>query len=144
MESAAMVYCPGRDISMPDVDSHSRSPASPLAETPRLGHLTRRERWTLILFMVGVVLFGGIVELRSAFLKKRMGDLSVFLRAAWAVRAGRDIYTVTDANNHHYHYPPLLAILLVPWADPPPEAERSGMFPYPVSVGLWYAFSLGC
>jgi hypothetical protein len=116
------------------------SSARPLSQL----HLTRGERWALVLCFVAVVLFGAVVEMRSAFLKHRMGDLSVFLRAAWAVRAGQDIYTVTDANSHHYHYPPLLAILLVPLADPPPEADRSGTLPYPVSVGLWYVISLGC
>ena len=48
-----------------------------------------------------------------------MGDLDCFLRAAWAVRSGADLYTVTDDNGFHYNYPPLLAILATPLADPP-------------------------
>jgi hypothetical protein len=91
-----------------------------------------------------VVLFGVLVELRSAFLQRRMGDLDVFMRTAWAVRTGQDIYTVTDPNGFHYHYPPLLAILLVPLADPPPGADASWALPYPVTVGLWYAMSVLC
>ncbi len=102
--------------------------------------------------------FGVLTVIRAACLQRRMGDLGVFLRAAWAVRTGADLYAVTDNNNWHYHYPPLLAILLVPLADPPPVeaagpvgrldrsggADSTGMLPYSVSVGLWYAFGLLC
>jgi hypothetical protein len=88
------------------------------------------------------VLFGGMVEKRSAFLHRRMGDLNVFLRAAWAVRAGQDIYTATDNGGFHYHYPPLLAILLVPLADPPPGESPAWVLPYPVIVAVWYALNL--
>jgi hypothetical protein len=98
----------------------------------------------LALFCVLALLFGVLVELRSAYLKRRMGDLGVFLRAAWAVRTGQDIYTATDDNGFHYHYPPLFAILLVPLADPPPGAERSWTVPYAVTVAIWYALSLLC
>jgi alpha-1,2-mannosyltransferase len=102
------------------------------------------QRLTLALCLIAVVLFGILVEVRSAYLKRRMGDLGVFLRTAWAVRAGQDIYTVTDNNGYHYHYPPLFAILLVPLADPPLGAERSCTVPYPVAVAVWYVFSLLC
>jgi hypothetical protein len=91
-----------------------------------------------------VLAFGALVEFRTAFLQRRMGDLEVFLRAAWAVRAGQDIYTITDSKGFHYHYPPLFALLLAPLADPPPGAERSWALPFPVSVALWYAFSVLC
>ena len=37
-----------------------------------------------------------------------MTDLHVYLRAAWAVRAGADIYDVVDDNRWHYQYPPSL------------------------------------
>jgi hypothetical protein len=106
--------------------------------------LTPWQRRGLVLLGVAVLLFGGLFELRSAFLKQRMGDLNVFLRAAWAVRAGEDIYAVTDDHRHHYHYPPPLAILLVPLADPPPGAPTVRAVPYAVSVGLWYVFSILC
>lgn len=95
--------------------------------------------WGLLLI---AILFGAIVELRSAFLHRRMGDVGVFLRAAWAVRSGHDIYHVTDANGFHYHYPPLFAILLAPLADAPAAATRAGLLPYAVSVGIWYGLSL--
>jgi len=98
----------------------------------------------LTLLALFVVIFGGLVELRSAFLTRRMTDLPCYLRGAWAVRAGADIYQITDDNNWHYNYPPLLAILLVPLADPPAGADRAGTIPYPITVALWYVFSIGC
>jgi hypothetical protein len=101
-----------------------------------------RRGW--ILLLIPALLFGALVELRSAYLHRRMGDLGVFLRTAWAVRAGQDIYTVTDNNGFHYHYPPLFAILLLPLADPPPGTEQTWTVPYAVSVAIWYAFSLLC
>jgi hypothetical protein len=97
-----------------------------------------------LILLIGLILFGVLVEKRSAFLQRRMGDLDVFMRTAWAVRVGQDIYTITDPNGFHYHYPPLLAILLVPLADPPPGADSSWMVPYPVTVALWYAASVLC
>jgi alpha-1,2-mannosyltransferase len=100
------------------------------------------ERCLLWILLVIAILFGLVVELRSAFLHRRMGDVGVFLRAAWAVRSGHDIYHVTDANGFHYHYPPLFAILLAPLADAPAEATRSGLLPYAASVGVWYGLSL--
>jgi hypothetical protein len=105
--------------------------------------LTTAERYLLILFAVVIVVFGCIFELRTALLKNRKGDLNVFLRAAWAVRAGEDIYTATDDNDHHYHYPPFLAVMLVPLADPPAgRAPLPGTLPFPVSVATWYALSI--
>jgi hypothetical protein len=106
--------------------------------------LHRWQRHGLALFAAVIVLFGGLVVLRSAFLTQRMGDVGVFLRTAWAVRSGADIYQITDDNGHHYHYPPLLAILLVPLADPPAGADPSGMIPYALAVAIWYAFSVAC
>jgi hypothetical protein len=106
--------------------------------------LARWQRWALAGLLLGAVGLGVIVEVRSAFLQRRMTDLDVYLRAAWAVRAGEDIYTITDDNGWHYHYPSLLAIVLVPLADPPAGAARTGMPPFAVSVALWYALSLLC
>jgi hypothetical protein len=73
-----------------------------------------------------------------------MTDLGVYLRASWAVRSGADIYDVTDDNDWHYQYPPLLAVLLTPLADPPSGVDRSGVLPFSVSVALWYVFSVAC
>jgi hypothetical protein len=102
------------------------------------------ERWALTLLVMLVVLFGLLVEFRSAYLSRRMGDLGCYLRAAWAVRTGADLYQVVDNNAWHYNYPPFLAILMVPLADPPAGADSAGMIPYPVSVALWYVFSVAC
>ena len=88
------------------------------------------------LFFVLLILFGAHVEQRSAFLSRRMGDLDVFLRAAWAVRNDADLYAVTSDNDWHYLYPPLYAILLTPLADPPRDEDPSGYVPYPISVAI--------
>src|SRR3954469_19824716 len=100
------------------------------------------ERIGLWLFVITIILFGVIVEYRSAFLTRRMTDADFYFRAAWAVRTGHDMYSVVDANGWHYAYPPLLAILLVPLATPPPNMSAQGFVPYPVSVAVWYALSV--
>jgi hypothetical protein len=82
--------------------------------------------------------------MRSAFMQRRMTDLGVYLRAAWAVRVGENIYDITDDNKWHYQYPPLFAILMVPLADPPGGADRSWALPYPVSVAIWYVVGIAC
>jgi hypothetical protein len=114
------------------------------ADARRAEGLTVRERLGLAAFALVLVAFVVPVEFRSAFLTHRKGDLNVFLRAAWAVRSGADLYAVTDDNGFHYCYPPLLAILLTPLADPPAGADRSGTLPYPVSVATCYALNLVC
>ena len=97
----------------------------------------RWERYTLLVLLLGILLFGVLVEIRSAFLTRRMGDFGCYARGAWAVRTGADLYDVTCDNDWHYNYPPLLAILLAPLADPPRGADDAGMTPYAVSVAVW-------
>jgi hypothetical protein len=104
--------------------------------------LNRRQRWLIAAFLAGFVAFGALVELRSAFLSRRMGDVGVYLRAGWAVRSGADPYKITDDNGWHYNYPPLFAILLAPLADPPHGVELAGAVPFPVSVAVFYAISV--
>ncbi len=116
----------------------------PSTPTARFSGLSRWERRGLVGFAVLVVLFGLIVEKRSAFMQRRMTDLGVYLRAAWAVRAGDDIYDIIDNNGWHYQYPPLFAILLVPLADPPSGVGAGELVPYPVAVAIWYGFSVLC
>ncbi len=108
----------------------------------RYAPLRRGERLAVVAFCVLIALFGVIVEHRSAFQHTRKGDLNVFLRAGWAVRAEADLYAVTDDNGFHFHYPPLLAILAAPLADPPAGADRTGMLPYSVSVAVCYLLNL--
>jgi alpha-1,2-mannosyltransferase len=106
--------------------------------------LRRWERWAIGFTFVLIVLFGGLVEYRSAFLQRRMGDLGCYIRAAWAVRAGVDMYGLVEDNGWHYNYPPLYAILLTPLADPPADVDHTGFVPYAVSVGIIYVFNLLC
>src|SRR5215831_460332 len=96
------------------------------------------ERWAIGLLCAAFVGFGVVVEIRSAFLERRMGDLSCYLRAAWAVRAGVNMYEIVEENGWHYNYPPLYAILMSPLADPPPGSDTTGYVPYAVSVGVCY------
>ena len=58
------------------------------------------------------------------------------------MRTGADLYRITDNNGWHYHYPPLLAIVLTPLASPPPNADTTGMPPFALSAALWYVFNL--
>ncbi len=104
----------------------------------------RWEWWALALLFLATVVFGVLVENKSAFLSRRMGDLGCYLRAAWAVRTGGDMYGVTEDNGWHYNYPPLYAILLTPLADPPATVDHTGFVPYAVSVGVIYVFNLLC
>ena len=102
------------------------------------------QRAFLILWLVALVLMGVMVEIRSAYLRRPMTDLQVYCRAAWAIRTGHNIYTITDKNHWHYHYPALFAILMTPLADPPDDVERDGMLPFALSVRIWYLFSVLC
>ncbi len=104
--------------------------------------LKQWEKGALALFVAVLFVFGVQVVIRSAFLDRRMGDLDVFLRAAWAVRNDKDPYAASSENEWHYLYPPLYAILMTPFADPPRGADPSGCLSYPVSVVLVYLISL--
>lgn len=117
----------------------SASPAHGTAFAPPF----RWERLGLYILLAVFCVFGGVVEIRSAFLQRRFTDLTVYLRAAWAVRAGAPLYDIKDDNNFYYQYPPPLAILLVPFADPP-AAVGAPLVPYPITVALWYLFSVAC
>ncbi len=113
---------------------------SPASERLRLW-----ERLCLLALAGTVLMFGVVVEVRSAFLSRRLGDAGVYLRAAWAARqGGAELYTIVDDNGWHYHYPPLLALVLTPLADPPANVTASRIVPYPVSIALWYLLSVGC
>lgn len=104
--------------------------------------LTKWQRALVAAFLLGFALFGVAVEVRSAFLSRRMGDLGVYLRAGWAVRVGADLYSVTDDNEWHYNYPPLFAILMAPLADPPKGSALPRAVPYAASVAIFYALNV--
>jgi hypothetical protein len=104
--------------------------------------LARWQRWGLWLLLAVVVAFGVLVEIRTVFLSRRMGDLGCYSRGAWAVRTGADPYEVTDDTGWHYNYPPLFAILMAPLADPPPGVHTPGMLPWAWTAGIWYVFNV--
>jgi hypothetical protein len=106
--------------------------------------LRRWERWAIAAFLLLFLVFGVEVERRSAFMRRRMGDLGCYLRAAWAVRTDHNPYDFPDDNGWHYNYPPLFALLLTPLADPPPGYDTDGMTPYAVSVAVFYILNLLC
>jgi hypothetical protein len=104
--------------------------------------LTRRQWIVVAVFFALFLAFGVLVEIRSAFLSRRMGDPGVYFRAGWAIRSGADLYAITDDNGWHYNYPPLFAILMAPLADPPAGEEFPGALPYAVSVAIFYALNI--
>jgi hypothetical protein len=104
--------------------------------------ITRWQAFGLWLLAAAFVAFGVLAVVRGALLSRPMTDVQVYFRAAWAARTGDDIYTITDDNHWHYHYPPLLAVLSMPLADAPRGADRTGLLPLAVSVGVWYWLSV--
>ena len=98
--------------------------------------LTKGELFFFAILFLFFLFFADLVQVRSAFLSRVMGDADVFFRAGWAVRAGKNIYEVSDPNNWHYNYPPMFAVLISPLGDPPPGESRSGYLPYPVSISI--------
>jgi len=104
----------------------------------------RRARIAALVLLAFLVGFCALVEVRVATARKRRIDLDVNLRAAWAVRAGESPYAVTNERGWHYNLPPLLAILLVPLAEPPPGEDRSGTVPILASLAIWNAVGLLC
>lgn len=128
----------------------SKSPAtgaSPLAKL--LSLYTRTEAAGIIVVLALICVFCATIERRTAFRQAGnppMTDLEVYLRSAWAVRTGRDIYQVSDQNNWHYVYPPPVAICFVPLAAPPPGSADwgRGYVPFGLSVAIWYFLSVTC
>ncbi len=106
--------------------------------------LRRWEKAGLFAFLLLVIGFGVMVEIRSAYQKTRKTDLGCYSRAGWAIRADKDIYTVQDDNWWHFAYPPAFAIAMVPLADAPKGEPRDGMLPYPLSVAIWFVISVIC
>ena len=95
--------------------------------------------------LVAIALLGGMYVKRSAFSDPYIGDVQVFFRAAWAARTGENLYTIEDDKGLMYHYPPLLAVALMPWANPPADADTAGRWivPWPATVTLWYVANVG-
>ena len=114
------------------------SPAIDSRQAP----LQRTERYALAAFFVVLALFAVIVEHRSALQHRAKAIRTSSSAQGWAVRAGANLYAVTDDNGFHYHYPPLLAILAAPLADAPAGADRTGLIPYAVSVAVCHLLNL--
>ena len=111
------------------------------------GRVGRWGRLWLCLLAGLILAFFAVTLHRQAFSHQRKGDLGVFFRAGWAARVGADLYGVTDDHGWHYLYPPLLASLMIPLADPPPDAPEStkaGTLPFWASATIWYWFNVFC
>jgi len=108
--------------------------------------LYRFEKVGLALGGLLIVAFGVVTEIRSAFLQFRHTDFNCYTHVGWLVRTGGDVYGSVATNGLHYTYPSAFAILMVPFAEPPPWVPNDGQFyvPYSVSVGVWYTFSVAC
>ena len=105
----------------------------------------RLRRWQAALLgslALLTVAFGVVTFVRGAAEQHRHTDAGVYFRAAWAIRAGADPYTVPDDNGWHYIYPPTLALVIGPLADPPKGQIRERGLPYPVSIALWYVLNV--
>ena len=81
---------------------------------------SRSERLFLGGLLTALLVFGAIIERRTALRTQPMTDFGVFACAAWAAHHGGNLYDATDWHGWHYQYPPMLAILLVPFQQPVP------------------------
>jgi len=110
--------------------------------------LSRPERGLIYLLVILTVAFSAVTVGRQAFLNTRKGDQGVFFRTAWAARTGTSLYTITDEHGWHSLYPPFLASILVPLADPPAEVLSGPsppmVLPYWVSCAIWYWLNIAC
>ena len=82
---------------------------------------SRAERIGLAVALFVIVAFGANLEQRTALRRMPMTDVGVPARTAWAVFSGENLYQVSEWHGWHYGYPPIVAILFTPLAQPPPE-----------------------
>lgn len=72
-----------------------------------------------------------------------MTDAQVFFRAGWAVWANVSPYSVPDDNGWQFLYTPAFAIVMVPFANPPPGGAVPWFsLPYPVAIAIWYVLGV--
>jgi hypothetical protein len=112
-------------------------------------HFRRTEKIWISVALVAFLAFGYLLERRTALRHAPMTDLGVFCIASGAVWSGLNPYNIPDWHGWHYQYPPALAILFFPFAEPVPmdlpalaagEKRSAANTPwgYPVSGGSYY------
>ncbi|HEV2693345.1 MAG TPA: glycosyltransferase family 87 protein [Verrucomicrobiae bacterium] len=84
-------------------------------------NLRRHERISLIITLCALIAFGFLQERRTALRHAPMTDLGVFCIASGAIWSGENPYAISDWHGWHYQYPPALAILFLPLAEPVPQ-----------------------
>src|ERR1035438_7971938 len=92
-----------------------------ISENKSRWNFNRRERVWLAVGICLLIGFGVNLERRTALRRIPMTDLGVFAVASEAVWSGQNLYTITDWHGWHYQYPPTLAILFLPLAEPVPK-----------------------
>src|SRR5262249_37712522 len=104
-----------------------------------------RWEWAVVAGVAALtILFGAFVVYRSALLDRPMGDLGVYLRAAWAVRVDPDhLYDHTACNGWPYCYPPLFALLLTPLGEAPCAPGADVCF-FALAAGIFYTINVFC
>lgn len=80
----------------------------------------RHERISIIVTVCALIAFGILQERRTALRHAPMTDLGVFCIASGAIWSGENPYAIPDWHGWHYQYPPALAILFLPLAEPVP------------------------
>jgi len=107
------------------------------AEPPMRSTLDRRATALALALIAVLIACCVFVEIRVAIAEKRRIDLDVVLRAAWAVKVGENPYSVTNERGWHYNLPPLMAILLVPLAECPPDQAPPGKIAILAALAFW-------
>jgi hypothetical protein len=93
---------------------------APSATKPRW-NFRRHERIAIIVTLIALIAFGILQERRTALRHAPMTDLGVFCIASGAIWSGENPYAISDWHGWHYQYPPALAILFLPLAEPIPQ-----------------------
>jgi hypothetical protein len=89
----------------------------------------RHERISLVIAVCVLIAYGFLLERRTALRHAPMTDLGVFCIASGAIWSGENPYAIPDWHGWHYQYPPAMAILFLPLAEPvplPPAALPPG------------------
>jgi Glycosyltransferase family 87 len=103
----------------------------------------RRELIAAAAIATLVLAFLPIVVRKAVWLGQ--GDVQVFFRAGWAIWTGYPLYQVPDHHGWTYHYPPTFALLMGPFANPPPGYPQPWWaLPYPAAVAVWYLINIAC